>query len=260
MSDVRTSSLINLLRRNIEIGSLLLLCVIVAAVWSFAELTDEVLAGATLGLDRDILLAMRMPGDLSDPIGSVHVEEMARDLTALGGTVVITGVTLIAAGFFLMRRSLGSMVYLLVAVGGGIALSSIGKEIFDRPRPDFLPHGSLVYTASFPSGHSMMAAVAYLTLGALIARVLPQRRQKAYVLSITITLTVLVGISRVYLGVHWPTDVAAGWLAGAAWAVACMLVARILSRKGHVEPDACEAYPSEGRGHAEVRKIGGWSE
>jgi len=86
----------------------------------------------------------------------------------------------------------------------------------------------------------MMAAVAYLTLGVLIARVLPQRRQKAYVLSIAVTLTILVGLSRVYLGVHWPTDVAAGWLAGASWAVACVLVARILSRKGHVEPDACE--------------------
>ena len=233
--------MIDLFRRNIEIGSLFLLCLIVAAVWGLAELTDEVVEGATRGLDRDILLAMRTPGDLSDPVGSPYLEEMARDLTALGGTVVITGATVLAAGFFLMRRSLGSMTYLLVAAGGGIALSSIGKEVFDRPRPDLVPHGSLVYTASFPSGHSMMAAVAYLTIGVLIARVLPQRRQKAYVLAIAVILTVLVGISRVYLGVHWPTDVAAGWLAGAAWAVLCVLVARLLSRRGHVEPDACEA-------------------
>jgi undecaprenyl-diphosphatase len=203
-------------------------------------LTDEVLEGATRSLDRDILLALRTPGDLSDPVGSPYVEEMARDLTALGGTVVITGATLLAAGFFLMRGSLGSMFYLLVATGGGIAISSIGKEFFDRPRPDLVPHGSLVYTASFPSGHSMMAAVAYLTLGVLIARVLPQRRQKVYVLSIAVILTLLVGVSRVYLGVHWPTDVAAGWLAGAAWAVLCVLVARFLSRRGHVEPEVCE--------------------
>jgi undecaprenyl-diphosphatase len=234
------TGVIGILRRNVEIGGLLLLCLIVASVWGLAELTDEVLEGATRSLDRDILLALRTPGDLSDPVGSPYVEEMARDLTALGGTVVITGATLLAAGFFLMRGSLGSMFYLLVATGGGIAISSIGKEFFDRPRPDLVPHGSLVYTASFPSGHSMMAAVAYLTLGVLIARVLPQRRQKVYVLSIAVILTLLVGVSRVYLGVHWPTDVAAGWLAGAAWAVLCVLVARFLSRRGHVEPEVCE--------------------
>jgi undecaprenyl-diphosphatase len=240
MPDGMTSGLVDLLRRNIEIGSLLLLCLIVAAIWGLAELTDEVVEGATRALDTDILLALRTSGDLSDPIGPPYLEEMARDLTALGGTVVITGATLFAAGFFLMRGSLGSMVYLLVAAGGGIILSSIGKEVFDRPRPDLVPHGSLVYTASFPSGHSMMAAVAYLTLGVLIARVLPGWPQKVYVMSIAVILTVLVGISRVYLGVHWPTDVAAGWLAGAAWAVACVLFARLLSRRGHVEPEMCE--------------------
>jgi undecaprenyl-diphosphatase len=133
------------------------------------------------------------------------------------------------------------MLFLLAAAGGGIAITGIAKEFFDRPRPDLVPHGSLVYTASFPSGHSMMAAVAYLTLGVLIARVLPQRRQKVYVLSVAVILTLLVGISRVYLGVHWPTDVAAGWLAGAGWALLCVLVARLLSRRGHVEPEVREA-------------------
>lgn len=232
--------MIDFMRRNVEISSLLLLCLIVVSVWGLAELTDEVLEGSTTGIDREVLLALRTPGDLSDPVGPPYAEEMARDLTALGGTVVITGATILSAGFFLMRGSFGSMLYLLVATGGGIALSSIAKGVFDRPRPELVPHGSLVYTASFPSGHSMMAAVAYLTLGVLIARVLPQRRQKVYVLSIAVILTVLVGISRVYLGVHWPTDVGAGWLAGAAWAVLCVLVARLLSRRGHVETENCE--------------------
>ena len=228
------------LRRNLEIGGLLLLAAVVLAVWGVAELTDEVLEGATRSLDRDILLALRTEGDLSDPIGPRYFEEMGRDLTALGGTVVITGATVLAAGFFLIRGSFSSMVFLLVATGGGIAITGIAKQVFDRPRPDLVPHESIVYTASFPSGHSMMAAVAYLTLGVLIARVLPQRRQKIYVLSVAVILTLAVGISRVYLGVHWPTDVAAGWLAGAGWAVLCVLVAHLLSRRGHVEAHVCE--------------------
>ena len=113
---------------------------------------------------------------------------------------------------------------------GGIVVSSIAKGFFDRPRPDLVPHGSIVSTASFPSGHSMMAAVAYLTLGVLIARVLADRRLKIYVLCLAMMVTVLVGVSRVYLGVHWPTDVLAGWLAGSGWAVACLLGARLVSR------------------------------
>lgn len=230
----------NVLRRDFEIWSLIVLALVVGAVWGLAELTDEVLEGGTRSLDRTILLMLRTTGDLSDPIGPAWMEEAGRDLTALGGTIVIGGATLFAAGFFLMRREIASMVFLLVSTGGGIALSSMAKGLFDRPRPDLVSYGSIVHTASFPSGHSMMAAVAYLTLGVLIARVLPQRRQKAYVLGIAITLTILVGASRVYLGVHWPTDVAAGWLAGAAWAGTCVLVARTLARYGHVESEVTD--------------------
>ena len=115
----------------------------------------------------------------------------------------------------------------LAAIAGGM------KEFFDRSRPDLVPHGSLVLSASFPSGHSMMAAVAYLTMGVLIARVQPRFHLKVYVMSVAVLLTVLVGVSRVYLGVHWPTDVAAGWLAGGAWAMVCLIFARNLSDGGH---------------------------
>lgn len=223
------------LRRNTELWALVLLALVAGAIWGFAELTDEVVEGTTRGLDQTILLMLRATEDLSDPIGPPWMEEAGRDLTALGGVVVIGGATLLAAGFFAMRREFASMVFLLVSTGGGIALSSLAKGYFDRPRPDLVSQGSIVHTASFPSGHSMMAAVAYLTLGVLIARVLPQRRQKAYVLGIAITLTVLVGISRVYLGVHWPTDVAAGWLAGAAWAGICVLVARVMERQSRAQ-------------------------
>lgn len=235
MTGSRRQSALAWIRRNVELSSLLVLAMFAAAAWGFVELADEVIEGETIDLDRDLLLMLRAPGDPSDPRGPAWLEEAGRDLTALGGTVVLTLTTLTVAGFFLIRRTYAEMVYLLVAVGGGILLSTLAKEAFSRPRPDLVPHGSFVHTASFPSGHSMMAAVAYLSLGVLIARVLPNRRLKVYVLTIAVLVTVLVGVSRVYLGVHWPTDVLAGWLAGAGWAMLCLLGARVVMRRGRRE-------------------------
>jgi undecaprenyl-diphosphatase len=136
-----------------------------------------------------------------------------------------------------MQGKRGSMWLVLIAVAGGQVVTTLAKHGFDRPRPDLVPHGMQVYTASFPSGHSMMAAVTYLTMAVLVARVQPTRALKAYVLALAVLVTVAVGISRVYLGVHWPTDVLAGWSAGAAWALGCWLVARWLARRGAVEPE-----------------------
>jgi len=232
--------LVTTLNRTLELRWLLVLAGLICLVWALAELTDEVIEGSTRNLDRDILLALRTQGDLSDPIGPGWLEEMGRDLTALGGVAILTLATGLAGLYFFLRNRIGSMIFLLTAVGGGIVLSSIAKEFVDRPRPDLVPHGSIVMTASFPSGHSMMAAVAYLSLGVLIARVQPQRRLKTFILVTAVTLTLLVGVSRVYLGVHWPTDVLAGWLAGAAWATLCFGVAQYLARRGHIEPDSSD--------------------
>lgn len=233
----RLSALIQWGRRHVEVTTLILLSVTVAAIWALAELVDEVFEGATQDLDRDILLLLRTPGDLSDPIGPWWLEEMGRDLTALGGVAVLALTTLVVSLFFLLSRRWTTMLYILVTVGGGIAISGIAKEFFDRPRPDIVPHGSLVHTASFPSGHSMMAAVAYLSLGVLIARAQPRPVLKVFILTVAILLTLLVGVSRVYMGVHWPTDVAAGWLAGGVWAIGCLTVARALGRRGHIEKE-----------------------
>jgi undecaprenyl-diphosphatase len=130
------------------------------------------------------------------------------------------------------------VVLVLVSVAGGLLLSTLFKEAFDRPRPDLVPHGATVYTASFPSGHSMMAAVTYLTLAVMYARVEPRRAVKIYLIAVATLIILFVGASRVYLGVHWPTDVVAGWLAGATWALFCWLIARWLQRRGAVEPEA----------------------
>lgn len=227
-------------RRNVEFGTLLVIALAVAGVWAFAELADEVVEGSTRNLDRDLLLLLRTDGNLDDPIGPDWIEEVFRDLTAVGGVAVLTLTTFAVAGFFLLQRKFASTVYLLISVGGGLLISGVAKEVFDRPRPDLVPYGSFVHTASFPSGHSMMAAVAYLSLGVLVARTLPQRGLKVYVLALAALATILVGVSRVYLGVHWPTDVLAGWLAGVAWASLCMAGARYLARRGDVEPEATE--------------------
>ena len=135
------------------------------------------------------------------------------------------------------------MFFVLIATGGGLVISSVLKDIIARDRPSIVPHLSYVSTSSFPSGHSMLAAVAYLTLGSLLARLVVERRVKIYILVVALLITGLVGVSRVYMGVHYPTDVLAGWSAGLAWASICWLVARALQHRGTVEK-AQEATPT----------------
>jgi undecaprenyl-diphosphatase len=124
------------------------------------------------------------------------------------------------------------------SVIGGAILSNLLKDFFQRPRPEIVPHLAYAANTSFPSGHSMMSAVTYLTLAALLARSQERRRIKAYFLLLAVLITFLVGVSRIYLGVHWPTDVLAGWTAGTTWALLCWLVARSLQRRKALEPEA----------------------
>jgi undecaprenyl-diphosphatase len=220
---------------RLERWTVLGLLAVAGGVWAFVELADEVVEGETEWIDRALLLALRSAADPSDLLGPPWLEEVGRDLTALGGLAVLSLLSLAVTVFLLLRRLRGAAALLAASVAGGMLASSVLKEFFERPRPDLVPHGAEVFTASFPSGHAMMSAVVYLTLGALLARVETGLRVKAFVLSVSVLLTVLVGISRVYLGVHWPTDVLAGWTVGAAWAVMCWLIARVLQRKGRVE-------------------------
>lgn len=204
---------------------------VAAALWAFMEIAEQVLEGETEAMDRALILALRTAGDPSDPLGPAWLEEMMRDFTALGGVGVLTFMVLASAGYLLLVRKRRTAVLLLAACTGGMVWSFALKYGFDRPRPELVSHGSIVYTASFPSGHSMMAATVYLTLGALLASVEPDYRTKIYLLTLALVLTVIVGISRVYLGVHWPTDVLAGWMAGAAWALLLWSLALWLERR-----------------------------
>ncbi len=218
-----------------ELSVLVVLFALMGSVWGFVEISDAVVEGGTKSFDHTVLLAMRNPADLKDPIGPSWVEEMGRDFTALGSMGVLAMVTFAVVGYLLLDGKRRLALVVLVATLGALGASTVLKTGFDRPRPDLVPHGMRVYTASFPSGHSMLSASTYLTLGALLARVQRRRRIKAYILLVAIFATLVVGASRVYLGVHWPTDVLGGWTAGAGWALMCWLLARWLQRHGQVE-------------------------
>ena len=222
-------------RRGPGIGTLAALAAAAFAVWLFLELADDVVEGETRKFDESVLLAFREDADHEDPIGPRWMEEMARDITALGGVIVLTFTTIAVTGFFLLQRKWHLGIYVAAAVLTGLVASSLLKAGFDRPRPDVVEHGQVVYTASFPSGHSMLSAVAFLTLGSLVAGAQKDRSLRLYILSLAAILTIAVGVSRVYLGVHWPTDVLGGWAAGTGWALACWAISRHLRQRGQIE-------------------------
>ncbi len=209
--------------------ALFLLLAVFGIVGGFLELASEMRENETRSFDETVILALREPGNPDEPIGSHRVEEIARDLTALGGVTVLTIVALVSFGAAAFSGRLKLGLCALAAVVAGSVATSLLKAGYARPRPDLVEHGTWVYNASFPSGHSMMSAVVYLTLAILVARIQTRHRVRVFVVGVAILLTVLVGASRVYLGVHWPTDVFAGWFLGAAWAVLFWLLAMKVS-------------------------------
>ncbi|MDB5595860.1 MAG: phosphoesterase, partial [Hyphomicrobiales bacterium] len=210
---------------RIEVSWLLSLFVIAALILVFGLIAEEVAEGDTSAFDRRIVLLFRAPLDHSQFLGPAWLPEALRDLTSLGSIIVLSILILIVLGYLAMTRNRLAFVFVLGSVLGGQFISTGLKTLFDRARPDLIPGAPHVFTASFPSGHAMLSAVTYLTLGALLARLDPRRGVKMYLLLVAFTLTILVGISRVALGVHWPTDVLAGWCVGSAWALLCTIVA-----------------------------------
>lgn len=230
------------LLRSVETRTLLILIGIAGGLWGFVELADEVIEGETQSFDERILLALRNPADPADPIGPPWIEEICRDFTALGGVAVLTLACVAIAGLLVLDKKKHWAGLVVSAMVGGVLLGVLLKSLFDRPRPDLVPHGSNVVTSSFPSGHSMMAAIAYLTAAALLCRLYESKRLKAYLITWAVLLTVAIGFSRVYLGVHWPTDVLGGWTLGAVWALCCWWVVGRLAKRPALEAE----LPSHG--------------
>ncbi|MDO9439979.1 MAG: phosphatase PAP2 family protein [Beijerinckiaceae bacterium] len=229
-----------------ERGFLIALALAASALFIFVKTASEVFEGEAHAFDTYVMLIFRNPQDLSDPIGPRWFEEAMRDFTALGGTAVLGTITLFVVAFLLISGKKRTALLVTVSIIGGMILSNALKWTFDRPRPDLVPHGAEVYTLSFPSSHAMMSAVVYLTLGALLSRTQTSPRIRIYLLCCAVILTVLVGVSRVYLGVHWPTDVIAGWAVGGCWALASWMLALWMQRAGPIEEpgDAVEQGPS----------------
>ncbi|CAN5228970.1 phosphatase PAP2 family protein [soil metagenome] len=194
------------------------------AVLKFAS---EVMEGDTAALDGKILVILRQATQGDTPLRDA-LRAMMLDLTALGDVATLTIVVLLAAGFLIAARRGSTAVFFLVEVMAGSALVNAMKALVDRGRPDVVEHLGSFQTASFPSGHAAQSAIVYLSLAILVVRVVPGRAARIYVIVAAGLLTVAIGLSRLYLGVHWPSDVLAGWAIGSGWALMVALLAQAM--------------------------------
>ncbi len=236
------------LRDRTELGLLIGAIAILLLLVVFMKLASEVTEGETQSFDKHILLALRDPADLSRPIGPPWMLSAALDITSLGSATVLGLTVFFVAGFLLLQGLWRRALFVAAASVGGWFLNGALKQLFQRPRPDVVPHLREVMSMSFPSGHALQSAVVYLTLGTLSMHIAQRRLTKLYCMAIAMLTTALVGASRVYLGVHYPTDVLAGWLLGLSWALACWVVERSLERQAGLKRERAEA---EARARAE---------
>lgn len=206
------------------------LVLIFFAAWVFVAIADEVREGEYLPIEEQIMLAFR-EGDPPHPIGPHWLASTARDVTALGSVVVLTTAVILVAGFLALSRRFAASLFVIAASIGGLVLNNVLKAFFGRERPDQTLHLVEIDSLSFPSGHAMLSATIYLTLAVLLTRLATRRREKTYLLGAALLLSFAVGLSRVYLGVHYPTDVIAGWAAGVAWAQICWFAAHMVGRR-----------------------------
>ena len=230
------------LKENPSAVPLAMSAAVVLLVVVFAQLASEMLEGELQRFDTAVAALFRASGNITTPIGPAWLQEAARDVTALGSFSclgILFGATM---GYLLLLGRRRVALFVAASLLGGAALSTGLKLGFDRPRPE-AQHATRVFTASFPSGHAMLSAVTFLTLGALLSRLEDRTRVKVYFMSVAVLLTLIVGTSRVYLGVHYGSDVVGGWCMGAAWALLCWTVALYLQRRGQLPPPAHHPDP-----------------
>lgn len=202
-------------------------------ILAFLHIADEMIEGEMEAFDRAILMLFRDPTNLDQVIGPAWMHEMVRDITALGSFSLLGLIVVAVCGYLILARMRSEALLVAGSVVGGTLISTLLKMGYNRPRPD-LTAMSTQFTASFPSGHAMLSAVTFLTLGTLLARLAPTRPLQIFSIAVAVFLTLIVGMSRLYMGVHYPSDVLAGWCLGAAWALLCGTVATVLQRNGSI--------------------------
>lgn len=205
--------------RNTALAATALLALLLAG--------SRLLNGHWTAFDEGMVRFFRVTDDPSTPIGSRFVTIAVRDITALGGVVPLVLLVACVAIYLLLRGHRRTAVGVVVTSLAGVAFSEGLKALIGRERPEIVPHLVEEVSGSFPSGHAMMSAVIYMTLGSMLARLEPDRRVRHFLLGISLALPALIGVSRIYLGVHWPTDVIGGWILGALWV---LLAAHVLDR------------------------------
>ena len=224
-----------------ELGILLGAVALLLMVWVFVHLADEVREGDTRQFDEWVLSSLRKEGDPSQLKGPRWVAWGAQDITALGSPTVLGLTVLAVTGYLLLHGLYRNGLFVFTASAGGWVLNWALKQFFARARPDIVPHLREVMSSSFPSGHALTSAAVYLTLGALLMRIAEGRLAKYYCIAIAMLVTFLVGASRVFLGVHYPTDVLAGWLIGMSWALLCWGVERTLEHRAGLRREKQQA-------------------
>lgn len=207
---------------SLRVSSLLGAALFLLCVWGYFEIAEDYPEGAYKVFDASILRALRTPDNLAEPVGPGWLPSAVRDVSALGSGVILTLITIGTAGYLLLVGRWRNGLAVVLAYAGGELLNVGLKSIAARPRPEIVPHLIEVTSTSFPSGHSMLSAIVYLSVGAVLAKNSHGRKTSAYILSLAVLLTLLAGCSRIYLGVHYPSDVIAGWIAGTAWALFCV--------------------------------------
>lgn len=205
--------------------------VVVLSGLAFLAVAGAVMEGDTQQVDEAIVQWFRSAEDPALPRGPAWLREVGIDITALGSVVVLLLLVSAVSGFLWLQGRTRLLVLLMISTAGGFALNYVMKALFARPRPSVVPHLREVFTPSFPSGHAALSAVVYLTIGVLLFEVVKGRAARLYCLTIALAASGLVGLSRVYLGVHYPSDVMAGWATGIAWAGVCWLAAQYAERR-----------------------------
>lgn len=232
-------------RPRIDTRILIVFTMATVASLAFIFLAAKVAGGSTMAFDRAIIEGLRDTADPAVPAGPQWLQRVMIDVTALGGGTVLTIITAIVVAYLLVVRKWSTAVFVAVAIAGGGAANELLKSTFLRARPDLVAHLTESYASSFPSGHAMNSALTYLTLAALLARTQKNRRVRVFFLAVAIVLTWAVGFSRVYLGVHWPTDVIAGWSIGAMWALIFAVIGHALQRRDQIERPGTAAKAAE---------------